>query len=59
VLKIRSKSKNQFCACKEIEYGTMSEKEKTLLVSEVNILRELRFCFFLRNCDLSLDTLIL
>lgn len=46
MLKIRSKSKNQFCACKEIEYGIMSEKEKTLLVSEVNILRELRFLYF-------------
>ena len=27
---------------KEIRYGRMSEKEKSMLVSEVNILRELK-----------------
>jgi serine/threonine protein kinase len=42
VLKVRRKADGGVFACKEINYGKMSEKEKELLVSEVNILRELR-----------------
>ena len=32
----------QVLAWKEIDYGQMSEREKQMLVSEVNLLRELR-----------------
>ncbi|GKT32489.1 Kinase, NEK [Aduncisulcus paluster] len=44
VYKVESTDKskrNKTFACKEIDYGKMNDKEKELLVSEVNILREL------------------
>ena len=40
--KVRRKQDGRILVWKEINYGTMSEREKQLLVSEVNILRELR-----------------
>lgn len=43
VVRIRSKATKSILAWKEVYYGRMSEKEKTLLVNEVNILREFRF----------------
>ena len=42
VHKVRRKQDGRILVWKEINYGTMSEREKQLLVSEVNILRELR-----------------
>lgn len=47
VMKVRHKTKGTIYAWKEIHYRTMSEKEKTLLVNEVNLLRELRFIIIL------------
>ena len=40
---------------KEINYGKMSEREKQLLVSEVNILRELRHPNISRYYDRVID----
>jgi len=42
VCKIRRKSDNKILVWKEIEYGNMSEREKHQLVTEVNVLKELR-----------------
>lgn len=41
VSKIRRKSDGKILVWKEMNYGRMSDKEKQLLVGEVNILREL------------------
>ena len=38
-------------ACKEINYGQMNEKEKQQLVTEVNVLRELRHPNIVRYYD--------
>ena len=46
VMKVRHKEKGTIYAWKEIHYKTMDEKEKTLLVNEVNLLRELRFLLY-------------
>ena len=40
--KVRRKSDGKILARKEIDYNKMSEREKKQLVTEVNILRELR-----------------
>ncbi|TYZ68461.1 hypothetical protein PybrP1_004320 [[Pythium] brassicae (nom. inval.)] len=40
---------------KEVNYGQMSEKEKQLIVSEVNILRELRHPHIVRYLDRVID----
>ena len=45
----------QILAWKEINYGRMSEKEKVQLVSEVNILRELRHQNIVRYYDRIID----
>ena len=42
VAKIKRKSDGRYLVWKELNYGKMSEKEKQMLVSEVNILRDLR-----------------
>ncbi|KAI9345000.1 kinase-like domain-containing protein [Obelidium mucronatum] len=42
IRKVRRKSDGKILVRKEIEYAKMSDKEKKQLVSEVNILRELR-----------------
>ena len=41
VSKVRRKTDGRTLVWKELNYGKMSEKEKQMLVSEVNILREL------------------
>ena len=49
------------CVCvqvfvwKEVDYGGMSEKEKQLLVQEVNLLRELRHPHIVRYHDRIID----
>lgn len=40
---------------KELDYGAMSEKEKQLVVSEVNLLREMRHPFIVRYYDRIID----
>ncbi len=55
VSKIRRKSDNKTLVWKEMDYGKMSEKEKHLLVSEVNILRELRHPHIVRYYDRIID----
>jgi NIMA (never in mitosis gene a)-related kinase len=55
VIKIKSKSNGGLYAWKEVFYGRMSEKEKTLLVNEVNILREFIHQNIVRYYDRILD----
>ena len=51
VSKIKRKSDGRIMVWKELNYGKMSEKEKVQLVSEVNILRELRHPNIVRYYD--------
>jgi serine/threonine protein kinase len=55
VNKIRRKIDGKILVWKEINFGGMSEKEKTQLVAEVNILRELRNPFVVRYHDRIVD----
>jgi len=55
VCKIRRKSDGKVLVWKELYYGTMTEKEKQQLVSEVNILRELRHPNIVRYYDRIID----
>jgi len=55
VHRIRRKADGKVLVWKELNYGKMSEKEKQLLVSEVNILRELRNPFIVRYYDRIVD----
>mmetsp|Transcript_5755 Transcript_5755/g.11104 ORF Transcript_5755/g.11104 Transcript_5755/m.11104 type:complete len:534 (+) Transcript_5755:149-1750(+) len=55
VCKIRRKSDNKILVWKELNYGAMNEQEKQQLVSEVNILRELRNPFIVRYYDRIVD----
>ena len=55
VRKIRRKCDNAMLVCKEINFGRMSEKEKSQLVSEVNILRDLRNPFIVKYQDRIVD----
>lgn len=51
VSKLRRKADGRIFVWKEIDFGRMSEKEKSQLVAEVNILRELRNPFIIRYHD--------
>ena len=51
VTKVKRKSDGEVLVWKELHYGKMSEKEKQLLVSEVNILRELNNPHIVRYHD--------
>lgn len=51
VYKIVRKRDNKTLVWKEIHYGSMSDKEKQLLVSEVNIIKDLRHAFIVRYYD--------
>ena len=51
VSRVRRKSDGKILVWKELDYGHMSEKEKELVVSEVNILRELRHPYIIRYYD--------
>jgi NIMA (never in mitosis gene a)-related kinase len=55
VYKIRRKSDAKILVWKEIDFGKMSEKEKSQLVAEVNILRDLRNPFIVRYYDRIVD----
>ncbi|KAJ4458881.1 putative Serine/threonine-protein kinase Nek2 [Paratrimastix pyriformis] len=52
---MRRKADGKVFACKQINYGRMSDKEKCLLVNEVNILRELRHPNIVRYYDRIID----
>ncbi|XP_786794.1 serine/threonine-protein kinase Nek2 isoform X1 [Strongylocentrotus purpuratus] len=53
--KVRRKSDGKILVSKEIDYGTMGEVEKQMLVSEVNLLRELKHEFIVRYYDRIVD----
>ncbi|XP_068198154.1 serine/threonine-protein kinase Nek2-like isoform X1 [Antennarius striatus] len=53
--KIRRKSDGKILVWKELDYGTMAESEKQMLVSEVNLLRELRHPNIVRYYDRIID----
>jgi NIMA (never in mitosis gene a)-related kinase len=55
VTKVRRKADGKFCVWKEISYGRMNEREKSQLVAEVNILRELRHPNIVKYYDRLLD----
>ncbi len=55
VSRIRRKGDGRVLVWKEINFGGMSEKEKSQLVAEVNILRELRNPFVVRYHDRIVD----
>ncbi len=51
IRKVKLKSNKRIFICKEINYGQMNEKEKQQLVTEVNVLRELRHPNIVRYYD--------
>ncbi|RUS74057.1 hypothetical protein EGW08_018184 [Elysia chlorotica] len=53
--KIRRKKDGKVMVWKEMEYGSMTESEKQMLVSEVNLLRELRHQHIVRYYDRIID----
>nr|XP_046149152.1 serine/threonine-protein kinase Nek2 [Oncorhynchus gorbuscha] len=53
--KIRRKSDAKILVWKELDYGTMAESEKQMLVSEVNLLRELKHPNIVRYYDRIID----
>ncbi|KAK7483555.1 hypothetical protein BaRGS_00025229 [Batillaria attramentaria] len=53
--KIRRKKDGKLMVWKEMDYGSMSEAEKQLLVSEVNLLRELKHRHIVRYYDRIID----
>ncbi|XP_002731116.1 serine/threonine-protein kinase Nek2-like [Saccoglossus kowalevskii] len=53
--KIRRKSDGKVLVWKEMDYGKMTESEKQMLVSEVNLLRELKHKYIVRYFDRILD----
>ncbi|KDO35492.1 NEK protein kinase [Saprolegnia parasitica CBS 223.65] len=55
VSKIRRQTDGKELVWKEVGYGQMTEKEKQLIVSEVNILRELRHPHIVRYLDRVID----
>ncbi|XP_064622920.1 serine/threonine-protein kinase Nek2-like [Lineus longissimus] len=53
--KIRRKKDGRLLVWKEMDYGTMTEAEKQMLVSEVNLLRELKHKHIVRYYDRIID----
>lgn len=53
--KIRRRSDGKILVWKELDYGTMAESEKQMLVSEVNLLRELKHPNIVRYYDRIID----
>ena len=57
VIKLRRIRDDTIFACKEVSYANMSTKEKELLVSEVNLLRELNNINIVKYVDRHIDKL--
>ena len=55
ILKVRRKTDNKLLVSKQLNYGQMPEKAKHQLVSEVNILRELKHPNIVRYYEYSID----
>lgn len=55
VSKIRRRSDGKMLVWKEVNYGILTEKEKELIVTEVNILREMRHPYIVRYLDRVID----
>ncbi|NXS08982.1 NEK2 kinase, partial [Neodrepanis coruscans] len=53
--KVRRKADGKILVWKELDYGAMTEAEKQMLVSEVNLLRELRHPNIVRYYDRIID----
>ncbi|XP_035666927.1 serine/threonine-protein kinase Nek2-like isoform X1 [Branchiostoma floridae] len=53
--KVRRRTDGKVLVWKEMDYGTMSEAEKSMLVSEVNLLRELKHQHIVRYYDRIID----
>lgn len=53
--KIRRKKDGKVLVWKELDYGAMTESEKQMLVSEVNLLRELKSPYIVRYYDRIID----
>lgn len=53
--KVRRRSDQKILVWKELDYGKMTEAEKKMLVSEVNLLRELKHPHIVRYYDRILD----
>ncbi|XP_026174414.1 serine/threonine-protein kinase Nek2 [Mastacembelus armatus] len=53
--KVKRKSDGKILVWKELDYGTMAESEKQMLVSEVNLLRELKHPNIVRYYDRIID----
>ncbi|KAI1240592.1 hypothetical protein IHE44_0009021 [Lamprotornis superbus] len=53
--KVRRKADGKILVWKELDYGMMTESEKQMLVSEVNLLRELRHPNIVRYYDRIID----
>ncbi|NXR06216.1 NEK2 kinase, partial [Semnornis frantzii] len=53
--KVRRKADGKILVWKELDYGSMTEAEKQMLVSEVNLLRELRHPNIVRYHDRIID----
>ncbi|KAL4239176.1 Serine/threonine-protein kinase Nek2 [Mactra antiquata] len=53
--KIRRKRDGKILVWKELDYGAMTETEKQMLVSEVNLLRELKSPYIVRYHDRIID----
>ncbi|NXD07095.1 NEK2 kinase, partial [Nothocercus nigrocapillus] len=53
--KVRRKADGKILVWKELDYGSMTEVEKQMLVSEVNLLRELRHPNIVRYYDRIID----
>jgi len=51
VFKVKRKKDKEILVWKEVYYGNMSEKEKQQLVTEVNILQELKNTNIVKYCD--------
>jgi len=52
---VRRKSDSKVLVWKELDYGSMNDKEKKQLVSEVNILRDLKHPNIVRYYDRIID----
>lgn len=55
VYQVKRKEDGQVLVWKKLEYGIMSEKEKQQLVSEVNILRDMKHQHIVQYVDRIID----